>query len=148
MNCVSWALLGMAGYSIVTMLVKLATRSGSFSSFLVLAIATSIVALAAVCIALVRGDFQALASQGLLSTEAGYAYLTGIALAVAVTSLFRALSLGPATIVVSIYGMFIVGGALLGILFLGESLTWRKALGIAFAIASVVLIAGNSEVKN
>jgi hypothetical protein len=33
----------MVGYSLVTMFVKLATRNGQFSSFLVLAIATSIV---------------------------------------------------------------------------------------------------------
>ncbi len=144
MNHISWAVLGMAGYSLVTMLVKLATRSGHFSSFLVLAVATSIVAVTAVTMALARGDIQALSAGDLLSADAGYATLTGIALAVAVASLFRALSLGPASIVVPIYGMFIVGGALLGILFLGEALTLRKALGIGFAIVSVVLIAGNT----
>jgi bacterial/archaeal transporter family protein len=34
---------------------------------------------------------------------------TGVSLAIAVTSLFRALSLGPASVVVPIYGMFILG---------------------------------------
>ena len=47
----------------------------------------------------------------------------GLALTVAVTSLFHALSLGPANVVVPIYGMFIVGGSLLGVLFLGEPMT-------------------------
>jgi transporter family protein len=62
----------------------------------------------------------------------------------AVTSLFRALSLGPASVVVPIYGMFIVGGAVLGILFLHEPLTIRKAAGIALAAASILLLAKRS----
>jgi hypothetical protein len=48
----------MVGYSLTTLLVKLATRSGQFSSFLVLAIACVITFTSAVCIALVRGDLQ------------------------------------------------------------------------------------------
>jgi transporter family protein len=56
-------------------------------------------------------------------------------------SLFRALSLGPASIVVPIYGMFIVGGAILGILFLHEPVTTRKVIGISLAVVSVFLIA-------
>jgi multisubunit Na+/H+ antiporter MnhB subunit len=43
MSYVGWAILGMVGYSLVTILVKLSTRGGQFSSFLVLAIATVIV---------------------------------------------------------------------------------------------------------
>jgi drug/metabolite transporter (DMT)-like permease len=37
--------------------------------------------------------------------------------------------------------MFIVGGAVLGILFLHEPLTLRKAAGIGLAIISIFLIA-------
>jgi transporter family protein len=43
--------------------------------------------------------------------------------------------------VVPIYGMFVVGGALLGIVFLNEPLTYRKLLGILFAALSIYLIA-------
>ena len=57
------------------------------------------------------------------------------------TSLFRALSLGPASIVVPIYGMFIVGGAVLGVLFLHEPVTARKLAGIGFAAISILLLA-------
>ena len=39
MSYITWALIGMVGYSFTTLLVKFATRSGQFSSFLVLAIA-------------------------------------------------------------------------------------------------------------
>lgn len=147
MNYATWALIGMVGYSFTTLLVKLATRAGRFSSFLVLAIATLIVASTAACIVLVRGDLGRVTARDFLSPSAGFAYATGIALALAVVSLFRALSLGPASVVVPLYGMFIVGGSILGILVLGEPVTVRKILGIALAIGSIFLLAGGSGGK-
>jgi transporter family protein len=144
MNYIAWALIGMVGYSFTTLLVKLATRSGQFSSFLVLAIAGVITFATAVSLTLLRGDLQHLNAKDFTSASAWFAYATGIALTVAVMSLFRALSLGPASVVVPIYGMFIVGGAVLGILFLHEPLTARKAAGIGLAIISIFLIAKKS----
>jgi transporter family protein len=142
MGYISWAFIGMVGYSLVTMLVKLATRTGRFPSFLVLAIATSIVAASAITIALARGDFGNLRDGGLASREMLIAVATGIALAVAVASLFQALSLGPASVVVPIYGMFIVGGAVLGVTFLHEPVSVRKVAGILCAVVGIYLIAG------
>jgi bacterial/archaeal transporter family protein len=141
MNYITWALIGMVGYSFTTFWVKFATKSGQFSSFLVLAIASVIVFASAVSITLLRGDLQRVSAKDFLSPSAGFAYATGIALAIAVMSLFRALSLGPASVVVPIYGMFIIGGAMLGILFLHEPLTARKAAGIGLAIVSIFLMA-------
>lgn len=143
MNYILWALTGMVGYSFTTILVKLATRSGQFSSFLVLSIACVFVMISTVCITLTRGDMAHISARDFLSSSAWFSYATGIALTVAVTSLFRALSLGPASIVVPIYGMFIVGGAILGLLFLHEPVTFRKLLGIGLAVISIFLIAGN-----
>ena len=140
MGYISWALVGMAGYSAVTLFVKLATRSEKFSSFFVLAIATVIVAVTAVLISLSRGDFRNLATSDFFSSSALWSYAAGIALTIAVASLFRALALGPASIVVPIYGMFIIGGSILGIIFLGEPLYLRKVLGIGLAIISIILI--------
>jgi len=141
MGYIGWALLGMVGYSIVTLLVKLATRSGEVSSFFVLAIATFIVGVVAWSIAIWRGDFSGLTANDFVSSSALWSYATGVALIVAVASLFKALSLGPATEVVPVYGMFVVGGALLGIVFLKEPVTYRKLLGVAFAALSIYLIA-------
>ena len=141
MGYVGWALLGMVGYSLVTLLVKLATRDGEASSFYVLAIAVLIVGTVAWAIAILRGDFSGFTVSDLTKPSALWSYATGIALIVAVASLFKALSLGPATEVVPIYGMFVVGGALLGIVFLNEPLTSRKLLGITFAALSIYLIA-------
>jgi len=141
MNYITWSLIGMVGYSLTTLLVKFSTRSGQFSSFLVLAIACVVTFTSAICITLARGDLQNLSAKDFVSPSAWFAYATGIALTVAVMSLFRALSLGPASIVVPIYGMFIVGGAILGILFLHEPVTTRKVIGISLAVVSVFLIA-------
>lgn len=141
MNYVGWAILGMIGYSLVSLLVKLATRNGQFSSFFVLAIATVIVMTCAVSVSVVRGDMRGLQARDFTTPSAFWAYATGIALTVAVVSLFRALPLGPASVVVPIYGMFIVGGALLGMLVLNEPPTLRKLVGIGLAAVSVFLIA-------
>ena len=72
--------------------------------------------------------------------EALWSYATGIVLAIAVISLFKALSVGPASVVVPVYGMFIVGGSLLGIIFLHEPVTFKKILGIGLAVIGVYLI--------
>ncbi|MGH7939799.1 MAG: EamA family transporter [Limisphaerales bacterium] len=144
MNYIAWALIGMAAYSLTTLLVKLATRSGQFSSFLVLGIACVVTLITVWCITIARGDLQRVSAKDLTSSSAVFAYATGIALTVAVMSLFRALSLGPASIVVPIYGMFIVGGAILGILVLHEPFTLRKAVGIGLAVISIFLLAKKS----
>jgi len=88
---------------------------------------------------------QALHPRDFASPSALLSYGAGIALAIAVTALFRALSLGPASIVVPIYGMFIVGGAVLGILFLDEPANPRKLLGIGLAVVSIFLIATSAK---
>ena len=95
----------------------------------------------AVSVSVVRGDMRGLQARDFITLSACWAYATGIALTVAVVSLFRALSLGPASVMAPIYSMFIVGGALLGMLFLNEPPTLRKPVGIGLAAVSVFLIA-------
>jgi transporter family protein len=138
MNYVSLALTGMVGYSFVTLFVKLATRSGHLSGFLVTAIGSLMVAIVATSIAIGRGDMRFLAEA--TAADFSYAVATGFAMTIAVTSLFQALSLGPASIVVPIYGMFIMGGATLGMLVLREPLTVYKLVGIGLAAASIYFI--------
>ena len=137
---VLWALLGMAGYSFMTLFVKLAERSGAASTHMVLAVTTTIVPIFAIAVVALRGELKPL----LLELERPpllWAIAGGIALTVAVNALFHALSLGPANVVVPIYGMFIVGGSLLGVLFLGEPMTWNKIAGLIAAVIGVILIA-------
>jgi transporter family protein len=136
---VLWALLGMAGYSLMTLFVKIAERSGNATTYMVLAVSTTIVAIFAIGVVVMRGELKPL----LLELERPpllWAIAGGIALTVAVSSLFHALSLGPANIVVPIYGMFIVGGAVLGVLVLGEPMPPHRIIGLIAAVTGVVLI--------
>jgi uncharacterized membrane protein len=55
-----WALLGMAGYSFMTLFVKLAERSGQASTYMVLAVSTTIVTIFAIGIVAMRGELKAL----------------------------------------------------------------------------------------
>jgi bacterial/archaeal transporter family protein len=136
---VLWALLGMAGYSLMTLFVKLAERSGSASTYMVLAVSTTIVPIFALAIVAMRGELRALFFE-LEQPPLLWAIAAGLVLTVAVSSLFHALSLGPSNVVVPIYGMFIVGGSLLGVLFLGEPMSWNKVAGLIFAVLGVILI--------
>jgi transporter family protein len=53
-----WALLGMAGYSLITLFVKLAERSGSASTYMVLAVSTTIVSIFPVAVVAMRGELK------------------------------------------------------------------------------------------
>jgi transporter family protein len=138
-----WAVIGMIGYSLTAMLVKLATQRGRFSSYFVLMISSAMVVATSTAITILRGDMKTFSRANLASTDGMFALGAGVALVIAVVFYFLALSQGPTSIVVPIYGMFIVGGAVLGLVFLHEPLTLRKALGILLAAVSIYLIAGH-----
>ncbi len=134
---VIWALIGMTGYSFTSLFVKLAARAG-MSGTAVLAVASVVVLVAAVGIVAWRGELTAAT---FARTGFGWSLVAGVALAVAVSSFFRALALGPASVVVPIYGLFIAGGAILGLLVLHEPLTARKAAGLVSALVAIWLLA-------
>jgi len=138
-----WAFIGMIGYSVTATLVKLATESGRFSSYFVLMISSAMVVTTSTTITILRGDIKAFSRDNLASGDGMFALGAGLALVIAVVFYFLALSEGPTSIVVPIYGMFIVGGAVLGLVFLHEPLTLRKALGILLAAVTIYLIAGH-----
>ncbi len=141
MNYIAWALLGMAGYSLTTLFVKLATRTGEFNAFAVLALAVTIVGVGVWGNALLSGAFAGKTATDFARPGALWAYAAGVVLFIAVGSLFKGLSLGPASVVVPIYGMFIIGGAVLGMAFLHEPVTARKLIGLALPVVGVYLIA-------
>jgi len=138
-----WAVIGMIGYSVTAMLVKLATQSGRFSSYFVLMIASAMVVATSTAITILRGDMKTFSRDNLVSSDGMLVLGAGVALVIAVVFYFLALAEGPTSIVVPIYGMFIIGGAVLGLVFLHEPLTLRKALGILLAGVSIYLIAGH-----
>ena len=106
-----WAVIGMIGYSVTAMLVKLATQSGRFSSYFVLMISSAMVVATSTTITVLRGDMKTFSRDNLVSADGMFALGAGVALVIAVVFYFLALSQGPTSVVVPIYGMFIVGGA-------------------------------------
>jgi transporter family protein len=107
-------------------------------------ISSGMVVATSTTITILRGDMRAFSRDNLASADGLFAFGSGVALVIAVVFYFLALSEGPASVVVPVYGMFIVGGAILGLIFLHEPFTLRKALGILLAAVSVYLIAGRS----
>jgi transporter family protein len=144
-SCVFWALVGMVGYSLTTLFMKLAIRDGRFTSYVVLVIASGMTTLTAVVMLILRDDLKGITVSDFITPAGFWAFATGAGMAVGVSALFRGLALGPASVVVPIYCMFSAGGAFLGLVFLHEPVTVRKILGIALAAVSVYLIAGNSS---
>jgi transporter family protein len=106
-------------------------------------ISSAMVVATSTAITILRGDMKTFSRDNLASSDGMLVFGAGVALVIAVVFYFLALSEGPTSIVVPIYGMFIVGGAVLGLVFLHEPFTLRKALGILLAAVSVYLIAGH-----
>ncbi|WP_155118470.1 EamA family transporter [Halorubrum sp. BV1] len=136
MSYVLWALLAMGCYSFAFLFMKIALQD--LPTFTVMPIAVGTLAAGAVAVAAVFGEWSV---PSVTSRPIGFALAAGLCLTGAVVGYFRALSTGPVSVVVPIFGMFLVGGALLGIVVLGEALTVKKAVGIAFGAVAVVLIA-------
>jgi len=74
--------------------------------------------------------------------RAGYILVGGVFLGIGILSYYYALQRGPVSVVVPIYGMFIVGSSVIGILFLGESVTPTRIGGIVSAIVAIYLSSG------
>ncbi len=137
---VLWALIGMCGYSFTTLFVKIADRSsGNASPYMVLAVSTTVVAIFTLGIVTARGELRAMVFE-LDTPPLLWALLAGLTLTLAVSSLYHALSLGPANIVVPLYGMFIIGSSVLGVLVLGEHMPFHRVIGLVAAVVGVVLI--------
>jgi transporter family protein len=60
---------------------------------------------------------------------------------VGILSYYRALASGPVSVVTPIFGMFLVGTSILGVVFLDETLSTQKITGIGLAVVAVYLVA-------
>jgi transporter family protein len=131
-----WALLGLVGYSLFTPLVEISTKQ--VPSTIVALVANSILAVSALGIVLLRREnpFQYVTSDVL-----PYMLGAGVFLTVGILAYYRALSLGPITVVVPIFGLFLVTSSAIGFLFLGDEFTARKGAGIVLAGLAVYLTA-------
>ncbi|SEH16398.1 transporter family protein [Natronorubrum sediminis] len=139
MEYLLWVLIALLAYSFVAPLTSVVMQDvpatpGLFLSTLVfLAIASSVL--------IVTGGAD---PSLVVSLEAGYIYIAGAFLTAGILAYTAALETGPVSVVVPIFGMFIVGSSVLGILFLEESMSVTRAAGIGCAVLAIVLTAGES----
>ncbi len=69
-----------------------------------------------------------------------YTFLIVVFLAIGVLTLYIAIQRGPVSVVMPIYGLNAMITAVLGILFLHEAVSAEKVLGLALAMAAIVLL--------
>lgn len=137
MEYLPWAILALVMYSFIAPLVSYVTEEVPASVGLFLSTAIFLVITSIVLLVTQTAD-PAYATM----PSAMYIYVAGVFLTVGVLAYITALEAGPVSVVVPIYGMFIVGSSVIGILFLGESLTARRVAGIGCAVIAIVLGAG------
>ncbi len=129
-----YALVALAAYALVAPLTKIAMQE--FPADTVVFVTNGMLVLVAFGIVLAT-DRPLLSA--LTDEHAKYMYAAGLCLSVGIISYYRALSTGPVSVVVPIFGLFLVASSVIGIVFLNESLTVRKGVGIVLALVAVFL---------
>ena len=135
-----YALLAMGAYALVSPLMRVAT-TGPNAVPSDAAVVVSNTLLIGMAIGVVWYTGQGF-TEHLHSPKVIHVLAAGVFLGIGILALYRALALGPVSVVTPIFAMFLVFSSVIGFLFLGESFTARKALGIVFAALAVYLVSG------
>lgn len=136
MNYVAWAVTALFAYAFVAPLTAIALEEIPTA---VVVLTTNTMLIGAVIVLLVVTDSNPVVY--LTHDRAPYMYAAGVCLAVGIIAYYEALSTGPVSVVVPIFGLFIALSSVIGIVALGEELTPRKAVGIALALVAIYLTA-------
>ena len=126
MGYLLWALLALAAYTLVPLFTKVAT--GGIPSNTVALWSNGVFVVITLAVVVVA-DNPVLSA--LDDPKAPYMFASGVCLAVGILAYYRALALGPVSVVTPVFGLFIVTSSALGIAVLDEPLTARKVAGIA-----------------
>ena len=138
MNYLPWAILALVAYALVPPLLNVATTGSVRMPSNVAALYSNLV-LVIGTVAIVAYNREA-ALTYVSHPTFKYVVLAGVFLTVGIVAYYRALSLGPVSVVSPIFGMFLVLSSVIGIVFLDESLTAQKVAGIGLAIVAVYLV--------
>ncbi len=134
MHYLLWAILALVAYSLVPPLSKLAAEQLPIMLVALVANATITAVNLAVVLYLDEGTLGSLSS-----THGLYAIAAGVFLTVGVLSYFHSLSVGPVSVVTPIFGLFLVGSSVVGMVALEEPATARKLAGLGCAALAVYL---------
>lgn len=132
-----WTLLALVAYSLVAPLASLVTRQIPSAAALFLATAVFLLLTSGVLVLTGTAD-----PSYALTPAAGYVYVAGVFLTIGILAYVAALEAGPVSVVVPIFGLFIVGSSAIAIALLEEALTLERAAGIGCAILAIYLSVG------
>ncbi len=138
MNYLPWAVLALGTYTLVPVLMRIATTgTDAIPSDVAAMISNAILVVFAAGVIVVTNQQV---SPHLGSSKMPYAVAAGLFLGIGILAYYRALALGPVSVVTPVFGLFLVTSAVAGIVLLGEELTARKGVGILLALAAVYLV--------
>jgi transporter family protein len=138
MSYLPWAVLALLAYSLVPPLLSVATTGAVRMPSNVAALFSNLVLVIGTVAVVVYNREETLTYVSHPTFK--YVVLAGLFLFVGILAYYRALSLGPVSVVSPIFGMFLVLSSVIGIAFLNESLTARKVAGIGLGIVAVYLV--------
>ena len=137
MNWLAWSLLSAAFAAATAILAKLGVAR--MNANLAMAVRTTVVLIFAWALALTGGESVVL--RGFSGNTWIFLVLSGLATGLSWLCYFHALQAGPASRVAPVDKLSVALVILLIALFLGERLTWGKAVGGALIVAGAVVIA-------
>jgi transporter family protein len=134
MSYLHWTLAALLAYSFMPPLVKAGTEE--IPSTIALLTVNGIVAILGLAIVFYDGESLAF---HYANPDARFLFIAGLFLTVALFSFYRALSLGPVSVVVPIFAIYLVISSVIGITFFDEVFNARKGVGIALAVVAIYL---------
>jgi len=140
MEYLVWVTVALVSYGLLAPITSKLTQEVPPAVALFLSTAVFLLLTSLVMVATGSADLAYATAPG-----SGYVYVAGTFLTVGILAYYYALQRGPVSVVVPVYGMFIVGSAVIGVLFLGESLSLTRAGGIVSAVLAIYLSAGGSR---
>jgi len=135
MQYLGWALIALLAYTFVAPLVSLATNE--IPAEVVIVVTNGMLVVVAVAILLFS---DASLTEHTTDGAAPYMYGAGVALTVGIIAYYYALEAGPVSVVVPVFGTFLVLSSLIGVVFLDEAFTVQKAVGVVLAGAAIWLV--------
>jgi transporter family protein len=133
---ITWALASMLTYGVMAIFLKTALQTIRPEAAVV--VTNGMLALAGVVWAASRGIFIPSQLGWTLPTLA--LVVAGLLLSFSIITYYKALSLGPLSVVLPIFAMQFAVAAALGMVFLDEPVRVTKLLGLLFAGAAILLL--------
>lgn len=131
----AWALLAMLAWGVWAVVANVATRSLSPEFAMVVSYATG--ALLAAGYIGVQPISITLDREGLF-----FAILAGVFAGAGTIAFYAGLKHGRTGIVTTVSALYFVVAAIIGVVFLEETMTLRHAAGVGFAVLAVALLSG------